>query len=472
MLVRDSSEQGRAWRTALRCGLGRVRGEERGVAILTVIALITVGLAVGGVATVTATNAMRGSTRDESSKDALAAADAGAQVALHRQNQVEVSDQFPCVTSSAGQLAAGPASDGGWCAEFVGTTGDATWRYRVRPPVVTGLLSRIEIVSTGTSEGVTRRIHVHAESPTATAVFANSSVIGDDFITLDSNAQIFGNAGTNGDITVTSNADLCGTAQYGGGVVPAGYSGADCPPAYPYSGGPGTAILPPIDQGAIFDLNSNARIDPSNPDAPDQISGNRADVSWNPTNTVVNGLGARTLVLNSNTAITLGGVEYGYSFCRLEMKSNSALIVHHDADVRIFFDAPENCPGLGAGPQILLDSNSQLTTTDSDPGSLQLLVVGSTNPDVTSDNVHMDSNSHSSMFVILYAPNSAVELNSNSTLVGAVAGQSVHLDSNAQVTSHASAANLELPLPLLYRQTRYVECEATTPSPSAPSSSC
>jgi hypothetical protein len=446
----------------------KVRGvrrmsDERGGAILTVITLITVGLAVGGVAVMAATNAMRGSVRDESSKDALAAADAGMQAALMRQNQVPVSSSYPCVVSSSGTLVAGGAGEGGWCPPLQGSAGDASYEYRVRPAVKTGLISKLEVVSTGTASGVSRRIHVTAETPFANAVFANHSVLGKDGITLGSASQIFGSTGTNGNVTLLSNADVCGAVTYGGTISPPTYNGAPapgCPPAYPFSKAPGTISLPPVDQGNVTTSNSNARLGP--PWTQDTISGSGSDVTWSATN--------RTLAINSNSAVTLGGQDY--SFCRLELHSNAQLIVAAGAKVRIFFDAPESCPTLGAGPQIKLDSNSRLTTTDGRSASLQFLVVGSSNPAVTSDNVVMDSNSSSTMAAIIYAPQSAVTLNSNSNLLGAVAGQSVYLDSNAIITAHSDGAGLELPVPMHYKQSRFVECSSTTAPPTAPSSNC
>ena len=439
-----------------------VRDDESGVAILLVITTIAVGLAVGGVAAVTASNAMQGSSRDESSKDALAAAEAGTQLALLRQNQVAVSDLLPCVSLSAGSLVTGLVGTGGWCSEFSGTVGDASYSYRVRPPQVTDLLSRVEIVSTGTSNGVTRRLHTIAESPRADSIFAESTVKSDDDIVLDQNSEIYGNVATNGDLDINSNADVCGVAQYGGAIDPSNYDGDDCPPGRPYSGGPGSVTLPPIDQGNVANDNDNWRIDPNNPLAPDTISGNRNDVDWDPA--------ARTLEINSNSKLTLGGENY--SFCRLVLNSNSWLIVAAGANVRIFFDSPENCPGLGAGPQIMLNSNSRLTTTNGSPASLQLLVVGSDDPNVTSDDVQLNSNSNTTMPVVLYAPNSAIEMNSNATLLGAMAGQSVHLDSNASVVSHTDGSSLQLPLPLSYQQTQFVECTSTAAPASAPSSNC
>jgi hypothetical protein len=453
---------------ALFVDISRMRcvKDERGAAILTVITLITVGLALGGVAAVTATNAMRGSARDESSKDALAAADAGAQTAMMRQNQVGVSESNPCVISSAGTLAAGPAGEGGWCPPLQGAAGDADYEYRVRPAVESALVSTIEIVSTGSSAGIDRRIHVIAESPAASAVFATHTVVARDGISLDSNAQILANTGTNGSISLAANSSVCGSTQYGGSFTPSSYTGTVCPPSYPFSKNQGNLSLPPVDQGDVADPdnNNNWRIDPSNPSAPDTISGNRSEITWSAAN--------RTLTINGNSALTMGGTDKPYSLCRLRLLSNSQLIVAAGATVRIFFDEPENCPTLGAGPQILLDSNSKFTVTSGQPGSFELFVVGSSNPAVTSDNVLLNSNTNSTMPVTVYAPQSLVELDSNSTLLGSVAAQSVHLDSNARITSGSAGGGVELPVPLHYRQTRFVECTATSAPPTTPSSEC
>ena len=438
------------------------------MAIITVLTTITIGLAVGGVAAVTATNAMRGSIRDENSKDALAAADAGAQVALLRQNQVEVADDAPCIVFVAGTLTAGGADGAGWCPEVSGSSGDASYSYRVRAPQVTELLSRVEVVSTGTVNGVTRRVHTIAESPRANAVFATSTVIADSSISLSNAAVVNGNAATNGNITLENNAHLCGSATHGDGMSVvitnnASQGGSSCSePTYPAT--TGVVTLPPVDQGLVAEPahNDNDRINPANPLAPDTISGNRSDVIWDPVN--------RTLEIGSNSALTLGGQDY--SFCKLQLASNSSLIVAAGASVRIFFDAPENCPTLGAGPQIKLESNSRLTTTNGGPGTLQLLVVGSSNPSVQSDNVVIDSNSRTTMPVVLYAPRSGIVINSNSTILGAVAGETVALDGNARVTSHTDASSLELPLPLKYEQRQFVECSATQAPASAPSTNC
>jgi hypothetical protein len=72
---------------------------------------------------------------------------------------------------------------------------------------------------------------------------------------------------------------------------------------------------------------------------------------------------------------------------------------------------------------------------------------------------------------VIYAPRSEVELNSNSHFCGAVAGKSVHLDSNAEIWSSKGSESFSLPgleLPATaphYTPYRFVECSAVEASP-------
>jgi hypothetical protein len=485
MLIRGARRAARTRRVTTPSRVGSIAREERGAAILTVITLITVGLAVGGVAAVTASNAMRGSVRDESSKDALAAADAGAQVALMRQNQVGVDDVQPCVGLDpvSGEFEPQGLLGGDWCPDVAGAAGDASYEYRVRRPSpieTSPLVSQVEVVSTGESNGVTRRIHVIAESPRANAVFADQTVLSNQNLELSSNAQILANSAANGNVMTEGSAVLCGGTQFGEGMAflpdnPSQYDhqvANNCPsPSYPES--EGSVTLLDVDQGEVADPDHNVNTnitpqggnDPCNP-APATISGDCTNVLWNPA--------TRVLELKSNSSLTLGGGDY--SFCRLVLDSNTELIVAQFAKVKIFFDSPENCGLTDGATQIEMRSNSRLTTTSGLPGDLMLLVVGSEadpeDPDFIDTNILIDSNSRTTMPMILYAPRSDITLDSNSTLIGAVAGRSVTLRSNARVIFHSGASELEIPLPFLYRQTRFVECTSTPAPADAPSSAC
>ena len=102
--------------------------------------------------------------------------DAGANLAIFRQNQVATSDTLFCVVESVSQiLIAETALGDGWCTTQSGTVGDSSYQYRTKvAPALTvnrggvpvTVTRRISIVSTGTSNGVSRRVKVTAIAPT------------------------------------------------------------------------------------------------------------------------------------------------------------------------------------------------------------------------------------------------------------------------------------------------------------------
>jgi hypothetical protein len=432
---------------ALASRLRRAGGAEDGMAIAAVVTLIGIGLAVTGAAVMATNSAIGGTTRDERSKDALAAADAALQLALFRQNQVDTNTTYPCVVVGAGgDLFAGSAAADGWCPAVTGDVGDATWSYRASPAGVSGTTKSFSIVATGNTNGVIRRVEVSAETPTATSVFANNTVVGRDWINLDSNAEINGNASTNGNITLASNSRLCGYAQVGPGKVVTPQS-SQCAQYQPPT--QGTISLPPVDPGLLANATSTNLFFAPEKNPGDTISGNQAEVTWNAT--------TRSLTIDGNSSLTLGGGDY--KLCRLSLKSNSVLYVAESRNVRIFFDTPENC-GLPSGTaQISMDSNTRVGPTSANPASLALIVLGS---ETLQTRVELDSNSESTMPLIVYAPRSVIDIDSNSTYVGAIAGQSIDINSNAEIRSHQDASNFQLPVLLHYRQARYVECSPTT----------
>jgi hypothetical protein len=72
---------------------------------------------------------------------------------------------------------------------------------------------------------------------------------------------------------------------------------------------------------------------------------------------------------------------------------------------------------------------------------------------------------------IIYAPLSHIELNSNSQYCGAMAGQSLHMDSNAQVFTDAESQAFVLPgTAPHYAVSQFVECSAASANP--PNSGC
>jgi hypothetical protein len=73
--------------------------------------VIIAGLGLSGAVVTASIYAQHGSVRDRSSKDALAAADAGVQLALYRQNKITTTSALPCVVQATrGSLVPGGAA--------------------------------------------------------------------------------------------------------------------------------------------------------------------------------------------------------------------------------------------------------------------------------------------------------------------------------------------------------------------------
>jgi len=431
---------------SLRRGFSVLLRSEAGIALPTALTTTALALGLGSVAAVSSMSAQEGGTRDMDTKLALAAADAGAERALYRYNKVATIETAPCLTATPGETT-NVAADG-WCPEVTGTVDAAQYGYRVRPTFIDGEAEEVEIVATGTSDAISRKINLTANT-TVTNPFSEFQVIGDDSVTLDSNSSVDANVATNGGMTLNSNSQICGVIQMppGGGVD---FNGtADQCDGYGVMNG--SVELPLVNQGNVATVNSNGRFF-------GQDIRSSSGVTWNPS--------TRTLSMGSNSSLTLGGVNY--SFCKLEMASNTTIYIAAGANIRVYFDSPENCGQANGTVQMDLSSNSQITTTNGSPAAAAFLFVGS---QTLSTAAHLSSNTTLCNFeVILYGPLTDFELNSNTNVCGGVAGKSVHMDSNAHVGTHPGTANFELPMPTHFLSTRYVECAAS--ATGAPDGGC
>ncbi len=139
-----------------------------------------------------------------------------------------------------------------------------------------------------------------------------------------------------------------------------------------------------------------------------------------------------TISTSNNKTLTLTGGDY--FVCKLELSNNSHLIMGSGATVRVFFDTPENCKLSAGTKQIDVSNNANITATGYQPslGKYELpgfYLTGSTSISTT---VEWSNNSGTNELV-LYAPNSQIELKNNATFYGIIAGKTVHLNNNAVV---------------------------------------
>jgi hypothetical protein len=427
---------------------------ESGFALPTVMFMILAAFAAATTAAVVSVHAQRGTLRDGDSKQALALAEAGVSEALLHYNRVITSGTGSCVVSSGGTIQLG-APSGGWCAPVAGAATQGSFKYTVAPSP-----GHLEIVSVGDSNGVTRRVQVSADSVSGQGVFSSATVKARNLIALDSNAAIRANAATNGDMTLGGSAKLCGAGSVGVGRA---FTLASNARHYLDQSCTGTGaltrkplVLPPVNQGNAATVNDNGRFFASD------LRTGGSKVSWSaPT---------RTLSLSSNSSVTLGGSVY--SLCRLTMSSNTALYIAPGAAVTIYFDSPEAC-GLPAGTkQVDLSSNSRITSSSGGATRVAILMVGS---DTIQTKVQLSSNTQVAgaceQNFVIYAPRTDVDFNSNSTYCGALAANTIHMDSNTTIFNDAGAKNFVLPNAAPhYEPSAFVECASAEQTP--PNAGC
>jgi len=468
--------------------------DDGGFAVPVVLLMMIAAFAIVTVGVTSSISAQRGSTRDQASKSALATAEAGVSQALMAYNGDFIpSASAPClmpVSNPAGTVQPRAAQVGGWCAAAPpGSVAGGTYQYQVCPRwsdtqhacLTSGEPGPINIISTGTYNGVTRRVAVISES-SASPPFHDAGVISQNNLALDCNAEVHADSQAGGSLALGATGSgctspkLCGFNTVGpsGNATGLGLYTLDTActgaPQSLSTIGHAPVTLPPVNQGSAPTQNSNCRITGAisgvsacSDGTKDLINGSPGNVSWDAS--------TRRLALSGQkTSLTLGGSVY--SFCRLNMTQNSTIYAQANTTVNVYFDDPTHCnpqlpaynPASQAGTaQAYLESN---TAIKAGAGSLALWFVGSP---TTRTGIVMSSNSDTNAACvqnfILYAPLTDIELRSNSTYCGAIAGYSIHLNQNARFYQSDATKGVSLPGPPVYTPSRFVDCSAAPASP-------
>ena len=444
-----------------------LRRNERGMALPTALIATVAALGISSAAVVATVNTQRSTARDNSSKEALGAADAGASVALMRLNRYasSLNSSNPCLAVSGSSLVLSKTSADGWCPAVSGTVGGATYSYRVTP-IANG---SITLVSTGTSSTVNRRVAVTLKATTVGSLLGEYGVIGQDDITLSNSAEIRTGVGTNGNITLSNSATICGNIRYGvGKKITYSNTAHQC---NGYGATEGNQSLPPVSSfmpANIASSNSNYRMEKctstNNPvgcELDTFTSNNKHNWGWFPA--------TRTIELDNSSTETLGGGDY--FICRLIIGNSSELIMASGAKVRIFFDTPENC-GLASGTAQIDVGNSggiEATGYGSAPGQYDvpgLYVQGST---TRSTRVNFGNTADNNQFV-LYAPNSTIEFNNSSTFRGSIVGKSITLSNSTKIVQDAGFEPPNIGGATIFARQSYVQCSGQVVSP--PNAGC
>lgn len=475
-----------------------LRRGERGMALPTVLFAMTASMGLAGAAVVSSVDVQQGSNRDSGSKSAIAAADAGANVAtlrLARYSKSLATNQ--CVGESGGVLAPTNAvSTGGelWCPPVTGTVGRGSYTYWVSPAGAGCGDYSLCVVSVGTVDGVSRRIEMtfnessleegggtptEGESETGGGGGSFEGLVGQDKFEVLGNADIRVGIGTNGEIIGSNNAaTVCGDMRVGiGKPKPSVKQCSGYGVTY------GNVNLPPVTSfmpANIATSNANYRFTRCKSGLPTGCQTDGFTGSWNKEPFTP---GPKVLSLSGQDALTLGGPDYW--LCQLKLQGGSELIMRAGAKVRFFFDKPENC-GLAPGAtQIEIAGGSRITSTgyQSTPGNFDMpgfFLLGS-------GGVYIAGNNGTNELIV-YGPESAIELKGNATYKGLIAGKTLLVTGSSTVKSDAG---YELPPELqpppktgeeeegekvitsrLYTPQTYVECTGVAATGQAPNTSC
>ena len=448
--------------------------EEKGIAMPIVLAVIVVLTVLGLVAAASAITAGHQSFRDRNSKRAFQAAEAGIQSANDRTTLLQP-DLDQCVVQDGSGNLTLQATSAGWCAAQSDDLGDgagyteyvsAGTRYT---DAATGQeLVRREIVSTGTVNGVTRRIDMIVNAATAAPLFpVKFAAVSDDDINWGNLAVANGNVGSNGNtgITLSNGAHINGDAI---AVTPGGIhlnntayvTGSKIVQSTKFN-------LSPVDQGPNPGA-SNGRLTYLGPprlpaafgDDPCTQPTACSGVSWN--------AGTRVLSLANDATLTLGGSSY--SFCKITLRNRSKLLVAAGSTVKIFIDDPANCPGVTGAGSVTLSNTSELVNGNSSPAAMQVYLVGSTSVATILDFANTFA---SEMVLSIYAPYSTVRLHNDGVqLRGALAAKSIQIDNSATITYDPLVGGISGGGIPVYRSTRsWIECTAK-PTGAAVNSGC
>jgi len=468
-------------RNGSRRWIGRA-ARDGGFTLPTVMLMVFAAFAVAAAAVAASLSAQSGTTRDLRTKDALAAAEAGAHEGMLRYNATTVQGDSwgQCLPTGT------PVSDGSgysWCPAQQGQLADgSTYTYRVGfPQQIPGAplpAHTAQIISQGNVNGVTRRVDMTLRSASSQTPFSSAGIVGLNSILLNSNDGLFGNSATNGDLTLSTNDTVCGTVQVGPGRTVTG--GTLTCPTGTSTVTQGVTALPPVNQGDVApptNNNQNTNFFSVNPVSPNKPNSKR-QICFNGTNAQGEtdpSCGARELALHNGAGgvtVTLNGGNY--SLCKLSLDQGTSLYVANGAKVTFYFDTPENCGYTSATTQLNLSQNSSIQVNGGTAQNMRLLFVGSdTIPTTAIMSSNTTQNVACNQDFIIYGPRTDIVFASNSYFCGAVAGKTITVSSNTSVKTSNEAAGYTLPGWIdHYAIDDFKECTGPMPDGTAPSSGC
>ena len=426
-----------------------LRRNERGIAVPTALMALVAAFALSSVAVMSTVDVQQGTKRDHDSKEAIAAADAGANIALLRLNRYlpYLSTTHPCI----GPKGEYQTASSGWCpATSVESVGGATYSYMISAFPASG---SINVISVGNSGTVSRRINVALKSVSGKNVFADEKVIGQDQIELVGTPRIETDIGTNGSIVSNGTPTICGDDRHG--------IGKEAPnPTCNGEKSEGEKNLPAITVPSTIETeNDNCRLDNTCTGAKAGKVDTYSKKNSSPFNSKT-----RVLEVASSQTLTMGGSVYW--LCKLEVKGT--IYIPAGIKPQIFIDTPEHCGMKSGATQVEVAAGGAIESSGYNPGqgtyevpSIWVLGDGA---------VKLDGHPKTTDEVMIYAPYSEIDIGGDATWNGMIAGKKMKIHGTVTIISDPNITPPEITLASTFQRTQYVECVGASASP--PNANC
>jgi type II secretory pathway pseudopilin PulG len=449
------------WRRRLAC--------ERAIALPTAVMMLMIILLLAAAAGTAAVGASHQANRDGGEKRAVSAADAGLNTALYRLNKLKPSN-LSCVVNGPLYLLLDPVLGTGWCptvtsqtagsstsSEALGDGSNYSYVMSAGENKVVGgqYVQERKIISTGTANGVQRRVMTKVTSLTGVSLFGGNALTSLKDISLPVGTTITGGVATNGNVNVSMCPQIVGNSWYGSQNKQFTINGnpGNCP-LFAEQRLPQDLVLNPVN---VPTSNDNNRITAgTDPWVLKLLSGS----NWDPANRVLQVRGASVLTLTGNT----------YVFCKLEVENLAQLVMGlrlGGTPLKIFIDSPENCPGVSNAGTIRVRNTASINNLNADAKTFQVYAAGSPS---TATSIRFE-NTISNIIGVFYAPRSTVLLQNANAILGAIAADTITLEGTSRINWLDSADITTDDLHPLFKRTKWTEC-TSKPTGTAPDAGC
>lgn len=467
-----------------------VRKSQAGVALPAAMAsVLVISLFVVAFYT-TALHVNDRSVDDRAAKRALAAGEAGLQVALYRLNRIGTNEPTQCLTNAWVPLS------GGECPGFPETVGnESSYRYYVTPEMaqlpeaqrtcvvlpgqtLAGTDRCITVI--GTASGVQRRVQARVSTLTGAVSYKSVGLMSKSLMYAGNSSEIKSDVGVNGVAHFGNSAKTFATSAVDGALLRApGSTYETSGSSQEIAGGQQSVatpfVFPPIDFEAaeIAAQTTNLRTVPTAWTAPSGSSYNALTKQFTVT-------GTATLAAGT------------YYFCRFYMDNSAKLQFSTSQPTQIYVDSPSRTGSLCAGQAdpsgTFWMRNSNEFNKDGREELVEVFVHGTSfnanrarpswctpaGDPPTTDRCESDVllNNSSGFEGMINAPDTTVELNNSGVFTGAITADKIRFNNSIKFEVTAAVKDSAPAASSGVQRDSWIECSAS-PSPAGdPESGC